>query len=239
MYPTSPAISFLENSSSVSSLTNSIYTTYREGSAWETIGSWVGDLCSDNALRGSSLSDGGGTIFNNGVNQFQNMSGLNGGSDFLNWLWNNAYTGIGRANTALKAIREFDPSRDAAFRTFAETCIRNRVRSAVTAAARGKHAPLNDSISFDCAQWRNRPGPAQGSPEELVIDREEQSERLDVLKDRLSKFEAAVLRYYLGGLSYQEIAERTRRPLKSVDNAVQRIRRKVAQQLYSGVISES
>ncbi len=95
---------FLENSS----LTNSIYTTYREGSAWETIGSWIGDLCSDNALRGSSLSDGGGTIFNNGVNQFQNMSGLNGGSDFLNWLWNNAYTGIGRANTALKAIREFD-----------------------------------------------------------------------------------------------------------------------------------
>lgn len=99
---------FLENSSSVSSLTNSIYTTYREGSAWETIGSWIGDLCSDNALRGSSLSDGGGTIFNNGVNQFQNMSGLNGGSDFLNWLWNNAYTGIRRANTALKAIREFD-----------------------------------------------------------------------------------------------------------------------------------
>lgn len=99
---------FLENSSSVSSLTNSIYTTYREGSAWETIGSWIGDLCSDNALRGSSLSDGGGTIFNNGVNQFQNMSGLNGCSDFLNWLWNNAYTGIGRANTALKAIREFD-----------------------------------------------------------------------------------------------------------------------------------
>ena len=101
---------FLENSSSVSSLTNSIYTTYREGSAWETIGSWIGDLCSDNALRGSSLSDGGGTIFNNGVNQFQNMSGLNGGSDFLNWLWNNAYTGIGRANTALKAISEFNGS---------------------------------------------------------------------------------------------------------------------------------
>lgn len=99
---------FLENSSSVSSLTNSIYTTYREGSAWETIGSWIGDLCSDNALRGSSLSDGGGMIFNNGVNQFQNMSGLNGGSDFLNWLWNNAYTGIGRANTALKAISEFN-----------------------------------------------------------------------------------------------------------------------------------
>src|SRR5574344_418931 len=57
---------FLSNSSSAASLTNSIYATYREGSAWETIGSWIGDLSSDNALRGSSLSDGGGVIYNNG-----------------------------------------------------------------------------------------------------------------------------------------------------------------------------
>lgn len=139
----------------------------------------------------------------------------------------------------LKAIREFDPARDVTFRTFAETCIRNRVRSAVTAASRGKHAPLNDSVSFDCAQWQERSGPAQGSPEELFIDREEQLERLDALKDQLSGFESTVLRYYLGGLSYQEIADRMRRSRKSVDNAVQRIRRKVAQQLHSGVISES
>lgn len=99
---------FLNNSSSAASLTNSIYATYREGSAWETMGSWIGDLCSDNALRGSSMSDGGGTIYNNGVNQFQNLSGLTGNSDFLNWLWLNAYTGIGRANTALKTLETFD-----------------------------------------------------------------------------------------------------------------------------------
>ena len=83
---------FLGNSNSAASLTNSIYATYREGSTYETTGSWIGDLCSDNALRGSSMSDGGGTIYNNGTNQFQNLSGLTGSSAFLNWLWLNAYT---------------------------------------------------------------------------------------------------------------------------------------------------
>ena len=58
---------FLGESGSASSLTNSIYATYREGSTYETTGSWIGDLCSDNALRGSSMSDGGGTIYNNGT----------------------------------------------------------------------------------------------------------------------------------------------------------------------------
>ena len=67
---------FLGNSNSAASLTNSIYATYREGSTYETTGSWIGDLCSDNALRGSSMSDGGGTIYNNGTNQFQNLSEL-------------------------------------------------------------------------------------------------------------------------------------------------------------------
>lgn len=99
---------FLGNSNSAASLTNSIYATYREGSTYETTGSWIGDLCSDNALRGSSMSDGGGTIYNNGTNQFQNLSGLTGSSAFLNWLWLNAYTGIGRANTALRTIDTFE-----------------------------------------------------------------------------------------------------------------------------------
>lgn len=142
----------------------------------------------------------------------------------------------------LKAIREFDPERDVSFRTFAETCIRNRVRSAVTAASRGKHAPLNDSVSFEGSYWREHPNlfsPAQGSPEDLFIGREEQLERLGLLKDQLSSFESSVLELYLRGLSYQEIADRMQRPRKSVDNAVQRIRRKVAQQFHPGVISES
>ena len=54
---------FLGNSNSAASLTNSIYATYREGSTYETTGSWIGDLCSDNALRGSSMSDGGGASY--------------------------------------------------------------------------------------------------------------------------------------------------------------------------------
>ena len=142
----------------------------------------------------------------------------------------------------LKAIREFDPTRDASFRTFAEVCVRNRIRSAVTAASRGKHTPLNDSISFETPSF-GVDGGASGStmhdPEHMIIGREEYAERLEALKLQLSGFESAVLASYLSGLSYQEIAEQLHRPRKAVDNAVQRIRKKVAQQVSSGVISES
>ena len=132
----------------------------------------------------------------------------------------------------LKAIREFEPGHDAKFRTFAEVCIRNRIRSAVTTAARSKHAPLNDSVPFE--------SPMLGigaSPEELYISREEEAERLSQLNQRLSSLERKILLLFLHGLSYREISEQVGRPIKSVDNAIQRIRRKVVGDL--GVISES
>ena len=132
----------------------------------------------------------------------------------------------------LKAIREFDPKHDARFKTFAEVCIRNRIRSAVTNAARSKHAPLNDSVPFE--------SPMLGSgarPEELYIIREEEAERLTRLGERLSSLACEVLKLFLLGLSYQEISEQVGRSIKSVDNAVQRIRRKVAGNF--GVFSES
>ena len=132
----------------------------------------------------------------------------------------------------LKAIREYDPSHDVRFKTFAEVCIRNRIRSAVTSAARSKHAPLNDSVPFE--------SPMLGfgaSPEELYISREEETERLGRLGERLSPLERKVLALFLQGLSYQEISGQVGRPVKSVDNAVQRIRRKVAGNF--GVFSES
>lgn len=142
----------------------------------------------------------------------------------------------------LKAVREFDPARDTRFRTFAEVCIRRRLISAVAAASRDKHAPLNDSVSIETPFFDRDPGrvPAflLNNPEDLLIDREEQQERLGWLKDRLSGFEANVLDQYLRGFSYLEIARRVGRSPKSVDNAVQRIRRKVAQQISSGVFSE-
>lgn len=132
----------------------------------------------------------------------------------------------------LKAIREFDPGHDARFKTFAEVCIRNRIRSAVTNAARSKHAPLNDSVPFESPMLGS-----EASPEELYISREEETERLARLGQRLSPLERNVLRLFLLGLSYQEISEQVGRSIKSVDNAVQRIRRKVAGNF--GVFSES
>ena len=131
----------------------------------------------------------------------------------------------------LKAIREFEPERDVSFHTFAEACIRNRIRSAVTAAARRKHAPLNESVPIDTLCYPS------SSPEESYIDREEEEERLTRMKRHLSQMEGQVLALYLQGLSYEEIGREIGKPVKSVDNAVQRIRRKMAD--HNGVISES
>lgn len=143
----------------------------------------------------------------------------------------------------LKAIREFDPTRDASFHTFAEVCIRRRILSAVAAAARDKHAPLNESISFETPFFDSHPQfpanvPARDDPEDLLIGQEEQRERLERLRDQLSGFESDILEHYLQGYSYREIALRVGRSPKSVDNAVQRIRRKVAQHIAPGVFSE-
>lgn len=123
----------------------------------------------------------------------------------------------------LKAIREFDVQRDTLFRTFAEVCIRNRIRSAVTAAARGKYAPLNNSVPLEPPMLGSG-----SSPEEQFISREEKGERLAWLNSQLSSLERRILALFLRGLSYREIGVQVGRPTKSVDNAVQRIRRKVA-----------
>lgn len=122
----------------------------------------------------------------------------------------------------LKAIREFDPDRDVSFRTFAEVCIRNRIRSVVAAATRGKHAPLNNSLPMEALSE------LASSPEDSLIDREEDHERLRQLERQLSPLEQRILSLYLSGLTYREIGRELDRPAKSVDNAIQRIRRKVA-----------
>lgn len=140
----------------------------------------------------------------------------------------------------LHAIRSYDHDREALFRTYAEVCIRSRLYSAVRAASRDKHLPLNSSISFetplfDTAGYLSSP---KENPEDVIIGKEEWQERVNALKDHLSGFEAKVLHLYLGGLSYVEIADRLGKSQKSVDNAVQRIRRKVAPQIASGEISK-
>ena len=142
----------------------------------------------------------------------------------------------------LTAIRSFNPERDAAFRTFAEICIRSRLLTAVRAAQGGKHAPLNHSVSYEPPLFDGTNAylfSSAESPEDVVIGREELRERLEALKGRLSKFEAQILPPYLNGLSCGEIAQRVGRSQKSVDNAIQRIRRKTALQISTGVSSES
>ena len=141
----------------------------------------------------------------------------------------------------LSAIRTYDPVREARFRTYAEVCIRRRLLSAVRDASRDKHSPLNHYISFETPLFDTAGYLSfqKENPEDVLIGKEEWKERLTALKDQLSGFEAKILRLYLSGLSYAEIAQQVGRPQKSVDNAVQRIRRKVARHFTSGEISTS
>jgi RNA polymerase sporulation-specific sigma factor len=142
----------------------------------------------------------------------------------------------------LTAIRGFDSGREASFRTYAEICIRSRLISAIRAAQGGKHAPLNHSISFEPPLFDGTNASlfsSAESPEDVIIGREELKERLNALKGQLSELEANILPLYLNGLSCGEIAHQVDRSKKSVDNAIQRIRRKVARQFSSGVSSES
>jgi RNA polymerase sporulation-specific sigma factor len=146
----------------------------------------------------------------------------------------------------LSAVREYRPEGGASFRTFAELCIRRRLYSAIKKAAGRKHVALNDCLSLDPFFDENQTHAAfvlrdafQRGPEEMVIDREMTDEFLSSFLRRLSKYEAEVLGLYLKGLSYQEIASEINRSIKSVDNAVQRIRQKLAQHINHGEISKS
>lgn len=147
----------------------------------------------------------------------------------------------------LSAIREFRSDRGARFRTFAELCVRRRIISVVRAAAGGKHSPLNDYVSLDPSLFLAHQdftffGTAyhqQRNPEDVVIHEENLSTLEEAIRKGLTGLEAQVLACYLHGLSYAEIAEEVQRSTKSVDNAVQRIRRKIAQYLSRGEYSES
>ena len=142
----------------------------------------------------------------------------------------------------LSAIREYDGEKGASFRTYARTCIHNRIRSAVRSAQRMKNAPLNDGVPLD--DVLSDESQSLGvryyarSPEEQVLARETEKEFISAYSRCLSKLEAKILGLYLDGLTYVEIASATGRDVKAVDNAVQRIRHKLAK-LTSGENSVS
>ena len=134
----------------------------------------------------------------------------------------------------MKAVREFDCEKEASFRTFAEVCIRNRVYSVLRAASREKHSPLNHSISIETPFFESNSYTAleghnaQENPEDLMIRREKQTLDLLRIHQQLSPLEGKVFSLYLDGLTFSEIAQVLQRSPKSVENAVQRIRRKAA-----------
>jgi RNA polymerase sporulation-specific sigma factor len=144
----------------------------------------------------------------------------------------------------LSAIKNFDPEDGSSFRTFAEHCIRMRLLSAIKSASRNKHFPLNDGISLEQLSEESSADLSALSenfrcnPEELVLARESKEELYAAFSRCLSRFEIKVLDLYLEGLSYREIAERLCKSAKSVDNAVQRIRHKLARDTTFGDFSK-
>lgn len=135
----------------------------------------------------------------------------------------------------LSAVREYTPERGASFRTFAEVCVRRRVYSALRKAAREKNSPLNNSVPLEAPFFDGAAPLGDGAvtPEELVLGAERTREFMETLAGILSGFEAEVLDFYLQGLSYEEIGRLTGKDAKAVDNAVQRIRRKLSRHLLN------
>lgn len=136
-----------------------------------------------------------------------------------------------------KAVKDFDIKKSAHFKAFAGVCVSRQIISAVKAASRKKHIPLNSYVSLDNSAFDDEndtnllefvnAGEVL-NPEEILIDRENADGIEYKINKALSKFESGVLFHYLEGLSYQEIAEKERRDVKAVDNAIQRIKKKLA-----------
>jgi len=131
----------------------------------------------------------------------------------------------------LSAIRTYNPDKGAKFTTYAEFCIRRRIYSAIKLASGNKHTPLNSYISLESSQFDE--SDTQSAyflrvPEDKVIAREQAGEVEKLLYGALSRFESGVLELYLDGMSYKDMAVRLGKSDKSIDNAVQRIKKKLS-----------
>jgi RNA polymerase sigma-H factor len=141
------------------------------------------------------------------------------------------------------AIRDFRTDRESSFRNFAELCITRQIITAVKTASRNKHAPLNQYLSFaqtpaaagdsDATLEEVLPGPPSDDPADRVIASEELQSLIACLSSVLSDLESRVLSLYLDGHSYELIGRRLECDTKTVDNALQRVKRKVSLHLSS------
>jgi RNA polymerase sporulation-specific sigma factor len=139
-----------------------------------------------------------------------------------------------------KAVRDFRSDKETSFRSFAELCVTRQIITAIKTATRFKHTPLNTYVSFsqtpagqdsesDCTLGDALPGPAVDEPPIVVISTEELQSLVFTLGTGLSPLEADALKLYLEGSSYEQMAEQLGCDTKTIDNALQRVKRKVLQ----------
>ena len=141
-----------------------------------------------------------------------------------------------------KAIRDFRADKQASFRAFAELCVTRQIITAIKTATRQKHIPLNSYVSLNKPIYEEDSdrtlldvisGVKVANPEDMIISREEFSDIESKMNDILSDLEWKVLMSYLDGKSYQEIAAELGRHIKSIDNALQRVKRKLEKYIIS------
>ena len=142
-----------------------------------------------------------------------------------------------------KAIKNFDVEKDNSFRTFANLCVERQIITAVKGSNRQKHIPLNSYISLNNSGFENEDGEEESQlidvldtntiedPLETITKNEYYKDVEDSIKKNLSDFEMQVLSKYVEGKSYVQIAESLNSPVKSIDNAIQRIRKKTAKNI--------
>ena len=137
-----------------------------------------------------------------------------------------------------KAVRDFRPDKETSFRSFAELCVTRQIITAIKTATRYKHAPLNTYVSFshtpagqesdgECTLGDALPGPSVNDPSVCVISTQELESLVGCLSTTLSPLEADALRLYLEGASYEQMADELGCDTKTIDNALQRVKRKV------------
>ena len=137
-----------------------------------------------------------------------------------------------------KAVRDFRPDKETSFRSFAELCVTRQIITAIKTATRFKHAPLNTYVSFshtpagqesdgDVTLGDALPGSHVHDPAVCVISTEELQALVGCLGTTLSPLESSALRHYLEGSSYEEMAEELECDTKTIDNALQRVKRKI------------
>src|SRR6266436_4604290 len=146
-----------------------------------------------------------------------------------------------------KAIRDFRTDRESSFRNFAELCITRQIITAVKTATRNKHTPLNQYVSFSSSPAgagddvptldQMLPGPTVHDPVNQVISSEELRSLVGCLSTALSELEGRVLSLYLDGYSYEQVGERLSCDTKTVDNALQRVKRKVGAHLQARAVA--